>query len=70
MCLVNFTHGPVEPFPYTEAEGLFKRALAIKEQAFGANPFGVRFGKLHARGKYIEAEDLLKLALTIKETRP
>ena len=45
----------------TEAEGLYKRALAIKEEALGAIPPAVRFLKLwQAQGKYTEAEDLLK----------
>ena len=62
---------------YREAEGLFKRALAIREKALGANhpDVGQTLNNLanvyRAQGKYREAEGLLKraLAITRKRTR-
>ena len=58
---------------YTEAEGLFKRALAIREKALGANhpDVGQSLNNLanvyRAQGKYSEAEGLYKRALAIRE---
>jgi tetratricopeptide (TPR) repeat protein len=58
---------------YTEAEGLFKRALAIREKALGAkhpdvgqtlNNLALVYG---AQAKYTEAEGLFKRALAIRE---
>jgi tetratricopeptide (TPR) repeat protein len=58
---------------YTDAEGLFKRALAIRETALGANHSDVG-QSLHnlaylywTQGKYSEAEGLYKRALAIRE---
>src|SRR5258706_244548 len=58
---------------YTEAEELFKRALAIREKALGANHSDVG-QSLHnlaylywTQGKYSEAEGLYKRALAIRE---
>ena len=58
---------------YTEAEGLFKRALAIREKALGVNHADV--GQIlnnlalvyGAQAKYTEAEGLFKRALAIRE---
>jgi tetratricopeptide (TPR) repeat protein len=58
---------------YTEAEGLFKRALAIREKALGANhpDVGQTLNNLAlvygAQVKYTEAEGLFKRALAIRE---
>src|SRR5262249_36276812 len=58
---------------YTEAEGLFKRALAIRETALGAShrDVGQTLNNLaivyQAQGKYTEAEGLFKRALAIRE---
>jgi tetratricopeptide (TPR) repeat protein len=58
---------------YTDAEGLFKRALAIREKALGANhaDVGQSLNNLayayHAQSKYSEAEALYKRALPIRE---
>ena len=58
---------------YTEAEGLFKRALAIREKALGAShpDVGQTLNNLanvyRAQGKYSEAEGLYKRALAIRE---
>jgi tetratricopeptide (TPR) repeat protein len=58
---------------YTEAEGLFKRALAIREKALGANhpDVGQTLNNLAlvygAQAKYTEAEGLFKRALAIRE---
>ena len=59
---------------YTEAEGLYKRALAIREKALGANHPDV--GQLSTtwqvyrdQGKYSEAEGLFKRALAIRRRR-
>src|SRR6266699_1779792 len=58
---------------YSEAEGLFKRALVIREKALGANhpDVGQTLNNLanvyRAQGKYSEAEGLLKRALVIRE---
>ena len=56
-----------------EAEGLYKRALAIREKALGANhpDVGQTLNNLasvyRAQGKYSEAEGLYKRALAIRE---
>jgi tetratricopeptide (TPR) repeat protein len=58
---------------YSEAEGLYKRALAIREQALGAShpDVGTTLNNLalvyRAQGKYGEAEGLLKHALVTRE---
>jgi len=58
---------------YAEAEPLFKRALAIKEKAFGPDHPGVALGLsnlaslYNAQGRYGEAEPLHKRALAIME---
>ena len=58
---------------YREAEGLFKRALAIREKALGASHPDVgqtlnNLANLHGdQGKYTEAEGLYKRALVIRE---
>jgi tetratricopeptide (TPR) repeat protein len=58
---------------YSEAEGLFKRALAIREKALGANhsDVGQTLNNLalvyQDQGKYEDAEGLLKRALVIRE---
>ena len=58
---------------YSEAEGLFKRALVIREKALGANHADVGqtlnnlAGVYRAQGKYSEAEGLFKRALAIRE---
>jgi tetratricopeptide (TPR) repeat protein len=58
---------------YTEAEGLFKRALAIREKALGTNhsDVGQTLNNLanvyRLQGNYSEAEGLLKRALVIRE---
>ena len=58
---------------YADAEGLFKRALAIKEKALGAdhpdvanslNNLAIGYGE---QGKYADAEGLFKRALAIRE---
>src|SRR5271166_915342 len=58
---------------YAEAEGLYKRALAIREKALGASHPNVA-GTLNnlallyaAQAKYADAEALYKRALAIKE---
>src|SRR5262249_7907741 len=57
-----------------EAEGLYKRALAIREKALGANHpnVGQTLNNLALvyldQGKYSEAEELFKRALAIRET--
>jgi CHAT domain-containing protein/tetratricopeptide (TPR) repeat protein len=48
---------------YSEAEGLYKRALAIKEEALGANP---AVGRFLGSQKYTEAEDLFKTLSLLK----
>src|SRR5262245_17628056 len=59
---------------HSEAEGLYKRALAIREKALGAghplvgqtlNNLGLVY---RAQAKYTEAEGLYKRALAIRET--
>jgi tetratricopeptide (TPR) repeat protein len=56
------------------AEGLYKRALAIRETALGANhpDVGQTLNNLALvyldQGKYSEAEELFKRALAIRET--
>ena len=58
---------------YSEAEGLFERALAIREKVFGSgHPFVAQtlnnLGRVHAaQRKYSEAEELFKRALAIRE---
>ena len=58
---------------YSEAEGLYKRALAIREQALGANHPDVGQhpqqpgARVSAQGKYTEAEGLFERALAIRE---
>ena len=58
---------------YTEAEPLYKRALAIREKALGAENPGVaqslnNLAVLYdAQGKYAEAEPLYKRSLAIRE---
>ena len=58
---------------YTEAEGLFKRALAIRERLFGSEhpDVAMSFSNLAAlydhQGRYEEAEPLFKRALSIHE---
>src|SRR5262249_43354601 len=58
---------------YSEAEGLLKRALVIREQALGANHPDVgqtltNLARVYQdQGKYSEAEGLLKRALVIRE---
>src|SRR5262245_29073977 len=58
---------------YSEAEGLYKRALAIMEQALGANHSDVgqtltNLANVYRdQGRYAEAEGLLKRALSITE---
>jgi tetratricopeptide (TPR) repeat protein len=58
---------------YGDAEPLFKRALAIKEKAFGPDHPGVALGLsnlaslYNAQGRYGEAEPLHKRALAIME---
>ena len=58
---------------YSEAEGLYKRALATREQALGANHPDVaqtlhNLGLVHgAQRKNSEAEELYKRALAIRE---
>jgi tetratricopeptide (TPR) repeat protein len=58
---------------YSEAEGLHKRALAIREKALGANhpAVGESFNNLAlvyaGQRKYGEAEELYKRALAIRE---
>ena len=58
---------------YSEAEGLFKRALAIREKALGASHPDVgqtlhNLANLYLnQGKYSEAEGLYKRALVIRE---
>ena len=63
----------IEPRQVREAEGLYKRALAIREKALGANhpDVGQTLNNLalvyRAQGKYSEAEGLYKRALAIRE---
>src|SRR5262249_8809441 len=58
---------------YSEAEGLYKRALAIRAKALGANHPDVaqtlnNLALVYAaQGKYSEAEELYKRALAIRE---
>jgi tetratricopeptide (TPR) repeat protein len=58
---------------YSEAEALNKRALAIREQALGANHPDVAHTLnnlavvYESQGKYSEAEELYKRALAIRE---
>ncbi len=58
---------------YIEAEPLYKRSLAIKEKALGADHPEVAVtlnnlaGLYEAQGKYIEAEPLYKRSLAMKE---
>jgi tetratricopeptide (TPR) repeat protein len=58
---------------YTEAAGLFERALAIREKALGAShpDVGQTLNDLASlyrdQGKYSEAEGLCKRALVIRE---
>jgi tetratricopeptide (TPR) repeat protein len=58
---------------YVEAEGLFKRALAIQEKNLGANQPDVAFvlyslaNVFMEQGKYAEAEGLYNRALAIRE---
>jgi CHAT domain-containing protein/Tfp pilus assembly protein PilF len=58
---------------YAEAEGLYRRVLAIREQAVGANhpdivlPLNGLAIVYVAQGKYAEAEGLFKRALAIRE---
>ena len=58
---------------YSEAEGLFKRALAIREKVLGAHhgDVGQSLNNLanvyRDQGKYTEAGALFKRALTIRE---
>jgi tetratricopeptide (TPR) repeat protein len=58
---------------HVEAEGLFKRALAIREKVLGANhgDVGQSLNNLanayRDQGKYADAETLFKRALTIRE---
>ena len=58
---------------YTEAEALFKRALAIREKVLGANhsDVGQTLNNLalvyRDQGKYSEAEGLFERALAIRE---
>src|SRR5262249_40982425 len=68
LALVYWTQGK-----YNEAEGLYKRALAILETALGGNhsDVGRTLNNLalvyRVQGKYSEAEGLLKRALVIRE---
>ena len=61
---------------YAEAVGLYKRALAIREQALGPNhpDVGATLDGLAIvyadQGKYAEAEGLYQRALAIKERAP
>jgi tetratricopeptide (TPR) repeat protein len=58
---------------YTDAEGLFKRALTIRENALGAShpDVGQSLNNLanvyRLQGKYTDAEGLFNRALTIRE---
>jgi CHAT domain-containing protein len=58
---------------YADAEGLYRRALTIREQALGASHPGVAqtLNNLavvyQAQGKYADAEELYKRALAIRE---
>src|SRR5262245_45163805 len=58
---------------YSDAEGLFKHALVIREKALGASHPDVGHGlnnlayAYQAQGKYSEAEGLYKRALVIRE---
>ena len=60
---------------YREAEGLYKRALVIREKALGAShpdvaqPSITWVCVIRAQGKYSEAEGLYKRALAIREKR-
>jgi CHAT domain-containing protein/Tfp pilus assembly protein PilF len=58
---------------YQEAEGLYKRALTIKEKALGANDPSVAqtlnnlANVCYKQGRYQEAEELYKRALSMRE---
>ncbi len=68
MALVYVAQGK-----YADAEGLYRRALAIREQALGANHPDVAQALnflaivYENQGKYVEAEGLHKRALAIRE---